>query len=394
MHLLPPRLYPRASTPASSTPAPGPQDTEHRGQVLTEQLSACSSGAAPQAPGGQRALLPALNAAFRLDSALSEAAASGLLALDGAQFDYLLALLGGDRRLLAPAPASGGGGGARGRAPGQGASPSGAGGPWAPEPAVVGSLVSQVREMLPDYGDGFVAACLHASGYQAEAVINALLEGALPASVQGLDPQLASWAPPAAGGARARGGAAAAGPSSDQVGGCVVAVWRSLACGHACRNAGTAGGHCRRGEARRSAGCRASAGALSPHGAPPPPAAGAAVLDVAGRRRGRAGPGGGGGGARGRARAPAGRAAAPRRGARHGAGAGRRHGRRAAGHAGAGRGPAAGVRRRVRRRAGGSPCTGAAPHELRALSAVSPGAARRLLPACGSRAGPGCPAPL
>jgi activating signal cointegrator complex subunit 2 len=79
----------------------------------------------------------------------------------------------------------------------------------------VRSLVSQVKELLPDYGDGFVAACLHASGYQAEAVLNALLEGALPAAVQGLDPQLAAWSPPAGGG----GAAAAAGPSGSQVGG-------------------------------------------------------------------------------------------------------------------------------------------------------------------------------
>jgi activating signal cointegrator complex subunit 2 len=201
--------------PHSPPPPPRPpaQDTEHRGQVLVEQLMACGSGAPQAAPGGQRALLPALNAAFRLDAAVSEAVAGGLLSLDDAQLDYLLALLGGDRRLLA---AGGGGGGGSSRAGPSGASSSG--GPRAPEPGVVRSLVSQVKELLPDYGDGFVAACLHAAGYQPEAVVNALLEGALPAAVQGLDPQLAAWSPPAGGGG-GRGGGAAAGPSGSQVGG-------------------------------------------------------------------------------------------------------------------------------------------------------------------------------
>jgi activating signal cointegrator complex subunit 2 len=190
------------------TTHPSAQDTEHRGQLLVEQLMHCGSASAAPQPAGERSLLHALNAAFHMDAAVAEAVSSGLLALDDAQLDYLLALLGGDRRLLG----SGSGSISRpaGTSASAGAGPSSsaaAAGPSAAaggrDPAVLRSLVSQVKELLPEYGDGFIAACLHGCGYQAEAVINALLEGALPGSVQGLDPQLAAWAPPAAGGAKA-----------------------------------------------------------------------------------------------------------------------------------------------------------------------------------------------
>ena len=44
----------------------------------------------------------------------------------------------------------------------------------------------QVQDMLPDYGDGYVAACLHQLGGSPERVLNALLEGSLPATLAGL----------------------------------------------------------------------------------------------------------------------------------------------------------------------------------------------------------------
>lgn len=49
------------------------------------------------------------------------------------------------------------------------------------------SLVSQVKDLLPDLGEGFVLACLEEYNYDAEQVINNLLEGKLGASLEKLD---------------------------------------------------------------------------------------------------------------------------------------------------------------------------------------------------------------
>ncbi|KAJ7309538.1 hypothetical protein JRQ81_007586 [Phrynocephalus forsythii] len=49
------------------------------------------------------------------------------------------------------------------------------------------SLVSQVKDLLPDLGEGFILACLEEYNYSAEQVINNLLEGKLVASLEKLD---------------------------------------------------------------------------------------------------------------------------------------------------------------------------------------------------------------
>lgn len=56
-------------------------------------------------------------------------------------------------------------------------------------------MLLQVKDLLPDFGDGFVAACLQQLGNNPERVINALLEGNLPAQLASLDRQLglAEW---------------------------------------------------------------------------------------------------------------------------------------------------------------------------------------------------------
>lgn len=73
------------------------------------------------------------------------------------------------------------------------------------------------------YGDGFLVACLDHFGNNAERVTNALLEGALPAALEKLDPQLQTFAaagvgasaakPSAAGTAGASGSSAAPAPT-------------------------------------------------------------------------------------------------------------------------------------------------------------------------------------
>jgi len=52
------------------------------------------------------------------------------------------------------------------------------------------SQIASVRDVLPDYGEGFVAAMLDALGQNSESVMAALLDGSLPAAVGGLDTRL------------------------------------------------------------------------------------------------------------------------------------------------------------------------------------------------------------
>ena len=49
------------------------------------------------------------------------------------------------------------------------------------------SLVSQVKDLLPDLGEGFIAACLDVFENSPELTINALLEGSLPKEIASLD---------------------------------------------------------------------------------------------------------------------------------------------------------------------------------------------------------------
>jgi len=49
------------------------------------------------------------------------------------------------------------------------------------------SMVSAVRDLLPELGCGFVELCLEEFGYDVEKVINALLENNLPPNLQGVD---------------------------------------------------------------------------------------------------------------------------------------------------------------------------------------------------------------
>ena len=49
------------------------------------------------------------------------------------------------------------------------------------------SMVSAVRDLLPELGSGFVELCLEEFGYDVEKVVNALLENKLPTNLQGVD---------------------------------------------------------------------------------------------------------------------------------------------------------------------------------------------------------------
>ena len=57
------------------------------------------------------------------------------------------------------------------------------------------SYITQIKDVLPDYGDGFLAAALQHFSYNSEQVIHALLEGGLPPDLQALDPHQPLQAP-------------------------------------------------------------------------------------------------------------------------------------------------------------------------------------------------------
>lgn len=50
--------------------------------------------------------------------------------------------------------------------------------------------IAPIKDVLPDFGDGFLAAALQHFSYNSEQVIHALLEGALPPELKALDPHM------------------------------------------------------------------------------------------------------------------------------------------------------------------------------------------------------------
>ena len=59
------------------------------------------------------------------------------------------------------------------------------------------SRIAAIKDLFPDYGEGFLAACLSALGQDPERVINALLEGSLPPHLSALDPAMPIQTAPA-----------------------------------------------------------------------------------------------------------------------------------------------------------------------------------------------------
>ncbi|EFJ49762.1 hypothetical protein VOLCADRAFT_89548 [Volvox carteri f. nagariensis] len=236
-------------------PKPSQQVAELRGNELMSLLMAVSSaGAAPGGEGqdgasGAGGFLGVINQDSRFDAQVASALLEGTIALDDAQFDYLLALVGGDPRVMdrvrtqrrhgepqagphstgAGAASSSAGAGPSGSS---GAGPSGSGG--APgrsdddaAAALRASLVSQIKELLGDYGDGFLAACLEVLDNSPEKVINALLEDNLPPQVAKLDRKLATW-----GGTEPKAGAGPSGSgtnSAPQDALAAMSSWNALA---------------------------------------------------------------------------------------------------------------------------------------------------------------------
>lgn len=185
----------------------------NKGEALLNALTLLghresNSSSAVPSRGGGLSLGPALAQHHGLAGAIQASISAGVVSLDDAQSDYIAALM--DVPSLAEAPffpssevGSGSGSAAVHAGPAVGGAgissssgntgavtSSSSGITRGPDVAVVLSLVSQVRDLLPDLGEGFVALCLEALGNSPEKAINALLEGNLPAEVQKFDRQM------------------------------------------------------------------------------------------------------------------------------------------------------------------------------------------------------------
>ncbi|KAD4385502.1 hypothetical protein E3N88_25670 [Mikania micrantha] len=60
---------------------------------------------------------------------------------------------------------------------------------------IIESKISQVKDLFPDYGNGFISACLEVYDYNPEEVIQRILEGTLDNDLQSLDTSLAAMPP-------------------------------------------------------------------------------------------------------------------------------------------------------------------------------------------------------
>ena len=185
-----------SSSSGSSKGGAGSPVAVARGEALLRAVMALGHREEESSSGGgagSLALGHALAERFGLGGSIEAALHQGLLWLDEAQLDYLAALLG--LGSLAAAPSSVPGGADGGIASHAGRQANSVGGSCGGVGAVVDvalllSQIQQVQDLLPDYGAGFVAACLEALGDSPEQVLDALLEGSLPPEVAGMDPQL------------------------------------------------------------------------------------------------------------------------------------------------------------------------------------------------------------
>ena len=80
--------------------------------------------------------------------------------------------------------------------------------------------IGLIREVLPEYGEGFLAACLDAVGQDSERVIHQLLEGSLPPELARLDPHMpllpVPAAPPTTAASKGKGRQSAAGANTPE----------------------------------------------------------------------------------------------------------------------------------------------------------------------------------
>lgn len=95
----------------------------------------------------------------------------GHITMDSVQRDYVMVLLGSEGTADGPSQPTA----------------NGSSGSGSQQYVALEEQIRQIQELLPEYGAGFLAACLAACGHNAERVTNQLLEGALPPELSKLD---------------------------------------------------------------------------------------------------------------------------------------------------------------------------------------------------------------
>ncbi|KAK9819644.1 hypothetical protein WJX72_000683 [[Myrmecia] bisecta] len=160
-------LQPAAPMPPEQGKARRP-DGRISGDALMAAVMAAQHAGTAGATGG---LLRAANERFGTADAFSAALSQGTVVLDPVQRDYCLVALGAATDSAAAQRTAGE------------TSTSQAG---VADEALAAKL-RQIKELLPDYGDGFLAACLDVYNKDPEQVINHLLEGSLHHDLASLD---------------------------------------------------------------------------------------------------------------------------------------------------------------------------------------------------------------
>jgi activating signal cointegrator complex subunit 2 len=207
---------------SSSKPSINPAAIQ-RGEALLHSFTllghrevntAAAAAGAGGTGGGGLSLAPALTQRHGIGGTIQKAVMAGIVVLDEAQTDYIAALL--DVSSLAAAPVvvltndthngattntnsyhtgesafSDGGNSTRNTTKSSTDREISTDMMSNDDSAVLLSLVSQVKDLLPEFGEGYIASCLDALDRNPERVINALLEGNLPQDVvESVDSQL------------------------------------------------------------------------------------------------------------------------------------------------------------------------------------------------------------
>lgn len=191
-----------------------------RGELLMAAVMAMAQPS--QHTQGSATLLKALQGSFGLAAAAQSAIAKGIVQMDIDQQDYLGVLLGDPSSFGSEAGSSA-----------LAAAPAGQ-----QSQQALQTYIGQIKEVMPNFGDGFLAAALQHFSYNSEQVIHTLLEGDLPPELKGLDPQM----PLQAAGTTGTAGRGVAQPSSNGRTAASEAKWSDLAVAAAAADKPSSGG--------------------------------------------------------------------------------------------------------------------------------------------------------
>ncbi|KAL3156739.1 hypothetical protein ABBQ38_001014 [Trebouxia sp. C0009 RCD-2024] len=165
---------PEVSKPPWAGKSTPPFSPAGRGELLMAAVMALAQPS--HYTQGPATLLNTLLSGFALAVAAQSAISKGIVQIDVDQQDYLGVLLGdptgfgssAGSQALQAAPANTG----------------------EDSQQALRGYIAPIKDVLPDFGDGFLAAALQHFSYNSEQVIHALLEGALPPELKALDPHM------------------------------------------------------------------------------------------------------------------------------------------------------------------------------------------------------------